>query len=143
MNSSISEWWLTLSRPSVSSLKARTKALMSSKQKNQIIVDIEVGIRSIESNLHDGKTSKVSNSIPITNPLQGAVEYGRILEDVAKLLHYETLSSLEKILRSDALYLSGRKLDTLDISEKKKNEPSEEIENIVARLTQLEEWLGV
>jgi len=116
---------------------------MSSKKKNKIIDDIEVGIRSIESNLRDGKPSNVSNTIPITNPLQGAVEYGRILEDVAKLLHYDTLYSLEKILRSDALYLSGRKLDTLDISEQKGNELSEEIENIVARLTQLEEWLGV
>ena len=132
-----------LPRPSVSSLKVRTQALMSSKKKQQIIDDIEVGIRSIKSNLYDGKTSKVSNSIPITNPLQGAVEYGRILEDVAKLLHYETLSSLEKILRSDVLYLSGRKLDTLDISEQKGNELSEEREVIVARLTQLEEWLGV
>ena len=116
---------------------------MSSKKKQQIVNDIEIGIRSIESNLRDGKPSNVANSIPITNPLQGAVEYGRILEDVAKLLHYETLSSLEKILRSDALYLNGRKLDTLDISEQKGNELSEELEHIVARLTLFEEWLGV
>ena len=130
-------------RPSVSALKARTQAPMSSKKKQQIVNDIEIGIRSIESNLRHGKPSNVSKPIPITNPLQGAVEYGRILEDVSKLIHYETLSSLEKILRSDALYLSGRKLDTLDISEQKGNELSEEVELIVARLTLFEEWLGV
>ena len=132
-----------LPRPSVSALKARSQALIPRKKKLQILGDIEIGLRSLESNLRDGHPSSGSKVISISNPLQGVVEYGRLLEEVVRLLRHESLTSLGNILRSDALYLNGRNLDSLDISEQSGDIQSEEIEGIVARLTRLEEWLEV
>ena len=130
-------------RPSVSTLKARSKAIISSKAQEKMLTDIELGLRVIQSNLRETPSVSKRVELQITSPLMATVEYGRLLEGVAKLLRHESLRSLDNILRSDQLYLSGQSLSALDISGEENSIRFNEIDEILSRLEALENWLEV
>jgi len=108
-----------------------------------MLTDIELGLRVIQSNLRETPSVSKRVELQITSPLMATVEYGRLLEGVAKLLRHESLRSLDNILRSDQLYLSGQSLSALDISGEENSIRFNEIDEILSRLEALENWLEV
>ena len=127
----------------MSTLKARSKANISSKVQQKMLADIELGLRTIQSNLQEAHSPTQRDPLQITSTLTATIEYGRLLEAVAKLLRYESLRSLDNILRSDQLYLSGQSLSALDTSSEENTIRFSEIDQIVSRLEALENWLEV
>jgi hypothetical protein len=105
--------------------------------------DIELGLRTIQSNLREAQSATEIDVLQISSPLTATVEYGRLLEGVAKLLRHESLRCLDNILRSDQLYLTGQSLSALDISEEENTIRFAGINDIFSRLETLEKWLGV
>tara|TARA_Y100001968_G_C19339092_1_gene708494 strand:- start:728 stop:1054 length:327 start_codon:yes stop_codon:yes gene_type:complete len=108
-----------------------------------MLADIELGLRTIQSNLQEAHSPTQRDPLQITSTLTATIEYGRLLEAVAKLLRYESLRSLDNILRSDQLYLSGQSLSALDTSSEENTIRFSEIDQIVSRLEALENWLEV
>jgi len=131
-----------LPRTLPSTLRIHSKANLSTNVRSKIIDCIENGLRILDSNNNEIKVSQ--NEVKeISNSNNAAIEYGRIIVNLASLINYESLVRFGEILRSDRSYMEGTNINNLDISHNASLVSSEIVENLSLRLKKIEEWLGV
>ena len=81
-----------------------------------------------------------SNNISTANKYQAVIEYGRLLSDFSKLVHFVTRMALHHNLVNDKRYIEGGMLYSRNNSEIDLSSISQEIQSVKSRIEILESW---
>jgi len=133
---------VTIVRPSLSSLKSRSKSFMSNAKRASIIRDLDTGIGMLQSHLRvlPGHGSNAGSLEPI-DVASATVEFGRLLDEISSLVLRATLTGLHRVLLSDRAYLSGEFIDGYVTTSSTSVEDREDLNKLSDRLVRLKNWL--
>ena len=129
-----------MSRSKLSTVRLTSKADFSKSQLNSALIEIEQGLRSIES-AHDIGPSKSEEPLKIENKNQAVIAYGRLITQFAEILRSSNLNSLSELLRLDHQYLSAEADSTMESCVSAMN-LEENFADILAQILELERWIG-
>jgi|GEM_PF-6474293 hypothetical protein len=130
-------------KPSVSTLRARSRSFMSYSVQAEIIQNLNIGLRRLSSHLETNRLSKSQDGTPSLNHRgEATVEYGRLLEEISALLFYANLEGLQRVMLADQSYMNGDPTTAyIDMSGATNLRYSEHIDQLSERLQRLESWV--
>ena len=136
-------WGLAMPKPSVSTLKARSRSFLSHSAQAKIIQNLNLGLRRLSSHLETNSLSKSkSSALSLNHRGEAAVEYGRLLEEISALIFYANLEGLQRIMLADQSYMNGDPTaGYIDMSGATNLRYSEHIDQLSERLQRLESWV--
>jgi hypothetical protein len=132
---------LNLLHPSLSTLRAISKSNLSEKRKSHLLDEMEQSILLLKSEIVPAKSKALNNFMEVGNLNEAIVVYGRLVIEISKLIHSQSLTTIDDIIRMDHMYISEKKVERVAHDSSSNHDLNTQLKHIKEQLKSLEIWL--
>lgn len=128
--------------PNSSCITTRSNKVLSGKGSAELVSELEKAIVRVSDLILQEPLEKFqSDANTIENKFQAVVEYGKLVSDYSKLVHFVTRMSLQHNLSNDKRFVEQQMLYSRNNSECDLSVIDEEIQSLNSRIDALEGWV--
>ena len=102
---------------------------------------MEQSILLLKSEIIPVKSEALNDFMEVGNLNEAIVVYGRLVIEISKLIHSQSLTAIDDILRMDHIYLSGKKVERVAHDSSSNHNLDNRLNRLKEQLKSLESWL--
>lgn len=132
---------LNLPLPPPSTLRVISRSNLSEKRISHLLDEMEQSLLLLKSEIVPAKRDSLNDFIEVENLNEAIVVYGRLVIEISKLIHSQSLTAIDEILRMDHIYLSGKKVERAAHDSSSNHNFDDRLNRLKEQLKSLESWL--
>ena len=102
---------------------------------------MEQSLLLLKSEIVPAKRDRLNDFIEVESLNEAIVVYGRLVIEISKLIHSQSLTAIDDILRMDHIYLSGKKVERVAHDSSSNHNLDNRLNRLKEQLKSLESWL--
>lgn len=130
-----------LPHPSLSTLRVISRSNLSEKRTSHLLDEMEQSLLLLKSEIVPAKRDRLNDFIEVESLNEAIVVYGRLVIEISKLIHSQSLTAIDDILRMDHIYLSGKKVERVAHDSSSNHNLDNRLNRLKEQLKSLESWL--